>query len=63
MGITDTNRYNRNIAGFISSYNIPLLKIMQKKKPMRICSKSDPVKQLGFVQRGPRRKFMCAIDE
>ena len=40
-GIIVTSLYNKNITRFISSYNIPLLKIKQKKKTMRICNKSN----------------------
>ncbi len=35
-GIMVTSLYNKNISGLISSYNIPLLKIKQKRITMSI---------------------------
>ena len=37
-GIIVTSLYNKNITRFISSYNIPWLKIKQKKITMCICN-------------------------
>ena len=43
-GIIVTSLYNKNITRFIPSYNIPQLKIKQKKITMSICNNKDPVK-------------------
>jgi hypothetical protein len=43
-GIIVTTLDSKNISRFISSYNIPLLKIMQKRITMSICSNKEPVK-------------------